>query len=67
MTANWFIGATWMAGPAVVIMLRVRREEAMMLERFGDEYRHYMRGTGLLTPSLRVAYPGTPRRSNDPG
>jgi protein-S-isoprenylcysteine O-methyltransferase Ste14 len=32
---------------------RVDDEEAMMLDRFGDEYRAYMRRTGQLLPSLR--------------
>jgi protein-S-isoprenylcysteine O-methyltransferase Ste14 len=52
MTANWFIGLTWTAGVVVVILLRIRREEAMMLETFGEEYGEYMRRSGLLLPVL---------------
>jgi len=35
-----------------VILLRIRREEAMMLETFGEEYGEYMRRSGLLLPVL---------------
>jgi protein-S-isoprenylcysteine O-methyltransferase Ste14 len=47
------------AGPAgaasflPLYALRVPREERMMLERFGDEYRAYMRRTGRVVPGLR--------------
>jgi len=52
-TANWFIGVTWTGGLIAILALRVKREEAMMLQRFGDEYNRYMRQTGRLLPSLR--------------
>ena len=48
----------WIAGPASLLVfipfyiLRVRAEEKMMLERFGDEYRGYMRTTGAVIPKL---------------
>jgi len=53
MTANWFIGVTWMGGLLLILALRVKREEAMMLAHFGEEYGLYMRRTGRLLPSLR--------------
>jgi protein-S-isoprenylcysteine O-methyltransferase Ste14 len=53
LTANWFIGLTWMAGLVAIIALRVRREEAMMLERFGEEYASYVTRTGRFLPPLR--------------
>ena len=34
----------------LIWFVRVPREEAMMLERFGDEYRAYMARTGRLIP-----------------
>jgi len=52
LTANWFMGVTWLAGLVAVIALRVRREEAMMLEYFGAEYEDYRRRTGVLIPPL---------------
>ena len=49
----------WIAGPAFLVtflplyLLRVPKEEKMMLERFGDEYRAYMDKTGRLFPWQR--------------
>lgn len=55
LTANWFIGVTWLAGLTIVILLRVRREEEMLLERFGDQYGSYMERTGRFLPPVRRA------------
>jgi len=32
--------------------VRMRREEAMLIEQFGDEYRRYQQRTGRLLPRL---------------
>ncbi len=53
LTANWFIGLTWMAGLTAIIFLRVKREEAMLLSAFGSEYRSYMEHTGRFLPNIR--------------
>ncbi len=53
LTANWFIGVTWMLGLSLIVLLRVEREEAMLVERFGQEYRSYMQRTGRFLPPLR--------------
>jgi len=48
----------WITGPAGIIVfiplyiLRVKKEERMMLEEFGEEYRSYMKRTGRLIPRL---------------
>jgi len=48
----------WIAGPATLIFFgivyfrRTPREEQMMLDRFGDEYRAYMQQTGRVVPKL---------------
>lgn len=46
----------WIAGPSNLLVfilfytLRVRAEEQMMLDKFGDEYRKYMQTTGAIFP-----------------
>lgn len=46
----------WIAGPASLILFflfyrfRSRAEEKMMLEKFGDQYRVYMKATGGILP-----------------
>lgn len=63
--AHWLWGAAqalllanWAAGPAMLVsflplyLLRVPREERMMLEHFGDAYRAYIRRTGRILPRL---------------
>ncbi|MFQ6101052.1 MAG: isoprenylcysteine carboxylmethyltransferase family protein [Anaerolineae bacterium] len=49
------ISATWLIAPLVVASIfmlyrRLDKEEAMMIEQFGDAYRAYMRRTGRLLP-----------------
>ena len=36
-----------------LIAVRIPREERMMLEKFGEEYRVYMKRTGMLLPHFR--------------
>jgi protein-S-isoprenylcysteine O-methyltransferase Ste14 len=49
LSANWFIGA---AGLAVIALLAARtpKEEAKLVDRFGDQYRVYMSRTGRFLP-----------------
>ena len=54
LTSNWFIGATWLTILTIIIALRVKREETMMADRFGDAYRDYMRRTGRFFPAIRA-------------
>jgi protein-S-isoprenylcysteine O-methyltransferase Ste14 len=48
----------WIAGPATLIFFgivyfrRTPREEQMMIDRFGDEYRAYVQQTGRVIPKL---------------
>jgi protein-S-isoprenylcysteine O-methyltransferase Ste14 len=53
LTANWFIGLTWIAGLTAIIALRIKREEAMMVGHFGEQYRLYMQRTGRFFPAIR--------------
>jgi protein-S-isoprenylcysteine O-methyltransferase Ste14 len=52
LTANWSIGVT---GLLVMLLLAVRtpKEEQMLIEKFGDEYRAYMARTGRFMPRMR--------------
>ena len=47
---NWVGGGAGLAGAAILYGVRIQREEKMMLENFGDEYRLYMRQTKRLVP-----------------
>lgn len=51
-SANWFIGMTWIGMTTIEVASRIRFEEQIMLDRFGDDYRTYMAGTGSLLPRL---------------
>lgn len=51
LTANWLIG---LCSVIVLGLLAVRtpKEEQMLIDRFGDEYRRYMASTGRFFPRL---------------
>jgi protein-S-isoprenylcysteine O-methyltransferase Ste14 len=54
LTDNWFIGLTWILGLTAIILLRIDREEKMMLDRFGDDYAAYMKRTGRFLPAFKI-------------
>ena len=49
--ANWFIFVTGILF-FILIAIRTRKEEQVLLERFGDEYRKYMKQTGQFLPRI---------------
>ena len=51
MADNWFIA---MFGVLAFILMAIRtpKEEANLIEKFGDEYREYMKRTGRFLPKL---------------
>jgi protein-S-isoprenylcysteine O-methyltransferase Ste14 len=49
---NWVAGFAGLIGFGTLFFGRVAREERMMLESFGDEYREYMSRTGRIAPRL---------------
>ncbi len=51
MSANWFFVAFFILS-LVGLCLRVPKEEKMMLDQFGDEYRAYMERTGRFVPKM---------------
>jgi protein-S-isoprenylcysteine O-methyltransferase Ste14 len=51
-SANWFIGFLWLGLTALEVMGRMRFEEGLMIETFGEQYQLYMQTTGRLIPRL---------------
>ncbi len=51
LTANWIFIAV-AALTCGVFVVRVPREERMMIGEFGDEYREYMKRTGRILPKI---------------
>ncbi len=52
LTANWFVGGPLIVAQVMIIAVQVGKEETMMIEQFGDEYRAYMQRTGRFLPRL---------------
>lgn len=50
LTANWLVGVPLMLGITLVVISRVRKEEAVLLNLFGDEYQTYLQRTGRFLP-----------------
>jgi protein-S-isoprenylcysteine O-methyltransferase Ste14 len=49
---NWIAGLAGLVGFAVLFFLRVDKEERMMLDTFGEEYRAYMARTKRVIPHV---------------
>lgn len=54
-TANWLVGGAWLATTAIDITARVRYEERLLADQFGDQYLNYAKKTGRLIPRLPFA------------
>ena len=52
-SANPIVGIASI-GMIMALSLRIKREETMLLERFGGEYREYMQRTGAIVPKLHL-------------
>ena len=52
MADNWFI-ATLGVLAFIAMAIRTPKEEANLIEKFGDEYREYMKRTGRFLPRLK--------------
>jgi len=50
---NWIAGLAGLVAFLPLYLVRVPREERMMLDHFGDEYRAYCALTGRILPRLR--------------
>jgi protein-S-isoprenylcysteine O-methyltransferase Ste14 len=51
-TYNWFIASTWSFGLFVVLIFRIKKEEELLLEKFGERYSAYMKETGRFLPRI---------------
>jgi protein-S-isoprenylcysteine O-methyltransferase Ste14 len=52
LTANWAVGVPLIVVLPILVSVRIGNEEALMIEKFGDEYRAYMQRTGRFLPRL---------------
>jgi protein-S-isoprenylcysteine O-methyltransferase Ste14 len=55
LTGNLFIGGTLLAGLVVTVGTRVAKEEAILEEEYGEEYRMYKARTGRFLPRLSAS------------
>jgi protein-S-isoprenylcysteine O-methyltransferase Ste14 len=51
MADNWFIAALGVIA-FIGMAVRTPKEEANLIEKFGDEYREYMKNTGAFLPKF---------------
>lgn len=49
---NWIAGLSSIIGFLPMYVLRVPREERLMLDHFGEDYKKYMENTGRIIPKL---------------
>lgn len=54
-SANVAIGLLWFVVVTYVVASRLDREEQVMIETFGDQYRTYMKRTGRMLPRVLPA------------
>ena len=52
LTRNWLVGGIPLVGLSVILLMRLPREERAMTEKFGDEYREYVKRTGRFLPRV---------------
>lgn len=53
---NWIAGASTLVAVALLCVIRIPNEEAMMCEFFGQAYRDYMQCTGGIIPRLGTTH-----------
>lgn len=66
MLANWFAGWAVIPAFAAMYLIRTPREERLMCEKFGDDYREYARRTGRLFPRIKKAAGLTSNEESQP-
>lgn len=50
---NWIAGFSMLIPQIAQYWLRIKAEEAMLVEHFGDQYRQYMERTGRIVPRIQ--------------
>ncbi|UCE28932.1 MAG: isoprenylcysteine carboxylmethyltransferase family protein [Candidatus Bathyarchaeota archaeon] len=45
-------GVLFMAGGAILLLIRIRTEEEMLIKAFGEDYREYQRKTKRIIPYI---------------
>jgi len=50
---NWIVGFSFLVTQILQYLLRIKAEEQMMLDQFGDQYQQYMNTTDRFLPRLR--------------
>ena len=56
LSSNWFIGMTSLLAYGLIILRRLPKEEKMLLDYFGDDYREYIKNTGRLLPKFEIFF-----------
>ena len=51
---NWIAGFSLIIFQVLLLISRIKDEENMMIEQFGDEYTDYMKRTGIIFPKIKV-------------
>jgi protein-S-isoprenylcysteine O-methyltransferase Ste14 len=54
LSANWIVGLLYLGTLMLMYAFRVSKEEEMMISRFGETYRQYMKKTGRIFPRLKA-------------
>jgi len=58
MIPNWIIGPSLIIFILLLYWYRIEKEEHLLLEKFGDEYREYQKATGRLFPKIINSFSG---------
>ena len=53
---NWIAGFSFIIFTLLILVLRIKDEEEMMVGQFGDEYTDYVKRTGIIFPKIKEWY-----------